>query len=42
VVEIGTDGWKFLLAGAVAGIVSRTAVSLLEVVPTAQMVEEEI
>uniref|UniRef100_A0A7S4HYR1 Mitochondrial carrier protein n=1 Tax=Odontella aurita TaxID=265563 RepID=A0A7S4HYR1_9STRA len=32
------DQIKFLLAGAVAGIVSRTAVSPLEVVATAQMV----
>lgn len=32
------DTAKFLLAGAVAGIVSRTAVSPLEVVATAQMV----
>eukprot|EP00559_Dactyliosolen_fragilissimus_P004689 CAMPEP_0184861920 /NCGR_PEP_ID=MMETSP0580-20130426/6501_1 /TAXON_ID=1118495 /ORGANISM="Dactyliosolen fragilissimus" /LENGTH=475 /DNA_ID=CAMNT_0027359601 /DNA_START=82 /DNA_END=1509 /DNA_ORIENTATION=- len=32
------DRTKFLLAGAVAGIVSRTAVSPLEVVATAQMV----
>jgi Mitochondrial carrier protein. len=34
----GADTAKFLLAGAVAGIVSRTAVSPLEVVATAQMV----
>eukprot|EP00555_Chaetoceros_dichaeta_P005822 CAMPEP_0198263416 /NCGR_PEP_ID=MMETSP1447-20131203/11740_1 /TAXON_ID=420782 /ORGANISM="Chaetoceros dichaeta, Strain CCMP1751" /LENGTH=424 /DNA_ID=CAMNT_0043951979 /DNA_START=63 /DNA_END=1337 /DNA_ORIENTATION=+ len=32
------DRTKFLLAGAVAGIVSRTAVSPLEVIATAQMV----
>lgn len=34
----GADTAKFLLAGAVAGIVSRTSVSPLEVVATAQMV----
>jgi hypothetical protein len=32
------DRFKFLLAGAVAGIISRTAVAPLEVVATAQMV----
>lgn len=34
----GAETTRFLLAGAVAGIVSRTAVSPLEVVATAQMV----
>lgn len=43
-VSMAQDWWadaetlKFLLAGAVAGIVSRTAVSPLEVIATAQMV----
>ncbi|CAJ1964327.1 unnamed protein product [Cylindrotheca closterium] len=35
---VGAQTTRFLLAGAVAGIVSRTAVSPLEVVATAQMV----